>query len=86
MFEVKILVRMNCCCLSGFADESPKYMNLCKYIASNVPSLKEFHDLQPSTQQKNGASILKTLSSIMISLQGYTILCFIYYYYYYFTI
>ncbi|XP_025639512.1 outer envelope protein 64, mitochondrial isoform X2 [Arachis hypogaea] len=49
-------------------DQVPKHMNLCPYIASKVPSLK----LHPaSTDQENGASILKALSSVMLSLQGY---------------
>ncbi|KAF7803724.1 outer envelope protein 64, mitochondrial [Senna tora] len=52
-------------------DQSPKNMNLCQYIASNVPSLKGFCDPEPSTHQQNGASILTALSSVMFSLQGY---------------
>ncbi|KAL1328117.1 hypothetical protein HN51_038048 [Arachis hypogaea] len=52
--------------MSGY--QVPKHMNLCPYIASKVPSLK----LHPaSTDQENGASILKALSSVMLSLQGY---------------
>ncbi|KAJ1434935.1 Tetratricopeptide-like helical domain superfamily [Sesbania bispinosa] len=53
--------------LSGY--QSPKHMNLCQYIASNVPSLKGFHE--KLTRQQNGASVLKALTSVMFSLQGY---------------
>lgn len=60
---------------SGFADQSPKHMNLCQHIGSNVPSLKGFRDLEHSTHQQNGASILKALSSVMFSLQGYSVTC-----------
>lgn len=55
--------------LVGFADQSPQHMNLCQYIASNVPSLKGF--LGQLTYQQNGVSILKALTSAMLSLQGY---------------
>ncbi|KAH1237563.1 Outer envelope protein 64, mitochondrial [Glycine max] len=53
--------------LSGY--QSLQHMNLCQYIASNVPSLKGFHE--KLTQQQNGLSILKALTSVMFSLQGY---------------
>ncbi|KHN26750.1 Outer envelope protein 64, mitochondrial [Glycine soja] len=45
--------------LSGY--QSLQHMNLCQYIASNVPSLKGFHE--KLTQQQNGLSILKALTS-----------------------
>nr|KYP60562.1 Glutamyl-tRNA(Gln) amidotransferase subunit A [Cajanus cajan] len=53
--------------LSGY--QSPQHVNLCQYIASNVPSLKGF--LERLTLQQNGVSILKALTSVMVSLQGY---------------
>lgn len=53
--------------LSGY--QSPQHMNLCQYIASNVPTLKGF--LGHLTHQQNGVSILKALTSVMLSLQGY---------------
>ncbi|TKY71466.1 Outer envelope protein 64 [Spatholobus suberectus] len=53
--------------LSGY--QSPQHMNLCQYIASNVPSLKGFRE--QLTHQQNGVSILKVLTSVMFSLQGY---------------
>ncbi|KAH1250286.1 Outer envelope protein 64, mitochondrial [Glycine soja] len=49
-------------------DQAPKHLNLCQYIDSRVPSLR-LH--QQSTHQQNETSILKTLSSVMLSLQGY---------------
>ncbi|XP_061365456.1 outer envelope protein 64, mitochondrial [Gastrolobium bilobum] len=49
--------------------QSPKHMNLCQYIASNVPSLKGFRE--QLTDQQNGASVLKALTTVMFSLQGY---------------
>jgi len=57
----------------AFADQSPQRMNICQYIASNVPSLKGFHDI---THQQNGVSILKDLALVMFSLQGYANLFF----------
>ncbi|KAK7331715.1 hypothetical protein VNO80_28452 [Phaseolus coccineus] len=53
--------------LSGY--QSPQHMNICQYIASNVPSLKGFRD--KLTHQQNAVSILKDLTSVMFSLQGY---------------
>lgn len=53
--------------LSGY--HPPRHMNFCQYIASNVPSLKEFRE--PSTNSQNGTSTLKALSSVMVSLQRY---------------
>ncbi|XP_014517079.1 outer envelope protein 64, mitochondrial-like [Vigna radiata var. radiata] len=53
--------------LSGY--QSPQHMNICQYIASNVPSLKGFHD--KLTHQRNGVSMLKDLTLVMFSLQGY---------------
>ncbi|KAL5157078.1 Outer envelope protein 64, mitochondrial [Glycine soja] len=53
--------------LSGY--QFPQHMNLCQYIASNVPSLKEFRE--KFTHQQNGVSILKALTSVMFYLQGY---------------
>ncbi|KAL9321397.1 hypothetical protein ACSQ67_013236 [Phaseolus vulgaris] len=50
-------------------DQSPQHMNICQYIASNVPSLKGFRD--KLTHQQNAVSILKDLTSVMFSLQGY---------------
>lgn len=49
------------------ADQPPKQMNIGKYIASNVASLKGFCELH--TNRQNGTSTLKALSSAMISLQ-----------------
>lgn len=57
-----------------FADQSPQHMNICQYIASNVPSLKGFHD--KLTHQRNGVSMLKDLTLVMFSLQGYANLSF----------
>lgn len=54
----------------GFADRAPEHMNLCQYIVSKVPSLKRH---EQSTHQQNGASILNILSSVMLSLQRYSI-------------
>ncbi|KAK7302528.1 hypothetical protein RJT34_13420 [Clitoria ternatea] len=53
--------------LSGY--QCPKHENLCQYIASNVPSLKGFRE--QLTYQQNGISVLKALTSVMLSLQGY---------------
>ncbi|XP_027918977.1 outer envelope protein 64, mitochondrial-like isoform X2 [Vigna unguiculata] len=52
--------------MSGYQD--PKHLNLCQYIESKVPSLR-LHE--QSTHQQNETSILKTLSSVMLLLQGY---------------
>ncbi|KAK7400324.1 hypothetical protein VNO78_11530 [Psophocarpus tetragonolobus] len=52
--------------LSGF--QAPKHLNLCQYIDSKVPSLR-LHE--QSTHQQNETSILKTLSLVMLALQGY---------------
>ncbi|KAI4299098.1 hypothetical protein L6164_032589 [Bauhinia variegata] len=53
--------------LSGY--QSSKHINLCHHITSNVLSLKGFRE--QSTHQQSGAFILKALSSVMLSLQGY---------------
>ncbi|XP_010937490.2 outer envelope protein 64, mitochondrial [Elaeis guineensis] len=53
--------------LSGY--QTPKHMNISQYIASNVPSLKEFHE--PSTKLQQGMTTLKALSTVMILLQRY---------------
>ncbi|KAI4318469.1 hypothetical protein MLD38_032170 [Melastoma candidum] len=53
--------------LSGY--HPPKHVNIGKHIASNVPSLKAFYE--DSTNLKNGISSLKTLSSVLLSLQRY---------------
>ncbi|KAK6121213.1 hypothetical protein DH2020_045039 [Rehmannia glutinosa] len=53
--------------LSGY--QTPKHVNLGQYIASNVLSLKSFHE-EPTNQQ-SGMSILKALSSVMLLLQRY---------------
>ncbi|OIW13632.1 hypothetical protein TanjilG_07974 [Lupinus angustifolius] len=53
--------------LSGY--QSPKHMNLSQYIASNVPSIKGF--CEPLTSQQSESQVLKALSSVMFSLQGY---------------
>ncbi|KAL6311982.1 hypothetical protein AAG906_011608 [Vitis piasezkii] len=45
----------------------PKHVNFGQYIASNVPSLKGFHE--QSINVKKGIFALKALSSVMISLQ-----------------
>ncbi|KAK7363132.1 hypothetical protein VNO77_05262 [Canavalia gladiata] len=52
--------------MSGY--QAPKHLNLCQYIDSKVPSLR-LHD--QSTHQQNETSILKVLSSVMLSLQRY---------------
>jgi len=44
-------------------------MNIFQYIASNVPSLKGFRD--KLTLQQNAVFILKDLTLIIFSLQGY---------------
>ncbi|CAI8617912.1 unnamed protein product [Vicia faba] len=48
--------------------QAPKHMNLCEYIVSKVPSLRLHEQL---ADQQNGTSILKTLSTVMLSLQRY---------------
>ncbi|XP_047153947.1 outer envelope protein 64, mitochondrial-like isoform X1 [Vigna umbellata] len=52
--------------MSGY--QNPKHLNICQYIESKVPSLR-LHE--QSTHQQNETSILKTLSSVMLLLQGY---------------
>ncbi|KAL8027513.1 hypothetical protein ABFX02_14G099400 [Erythranthe guttata] len=49
--------------------KTPKHMNFGHYIASNVPSLKRF--CEESTNQQNGISTMKALSSVMLLLQRY---------------
>ncbi|XP_052192979.1 outer envelope protein 64, mitochondrial isoform X2 [Diospyros lotus] len=51
------------------SDQLPKHLNFGHYIASNVPSLKAFHE--DSTNPQNGISTLKALSSVMLLLQRY---------------
>ncbi|OVA14215.1 Amidase [Macleaya cordata] len=53
--------------LSGY--QPPKNVNICQYIASNVPSLKGFYE--PSANLQHGTSTLKALSSVMVFLQRY---------------
>ncbi|XP_020575564.1 outer envelope protein 64, mitochondrial [Phalaenopsis equestris] len=53
--------------LSGYQPAT--HMNVSQYIASNVPSIKDFCD--PSTKLHQGTSILQALSTIMLSLQKY---------------
>ncbi|KAH7575593.1 hypothetical protein ACOSP7_004658 [Xanthoceras sorbifolium] len=53
--------------LSGY--QPPKHINFSQHIASNVPSLKGF--CEESTNLEHGTSILKALSSVMVSLQRY---------------
>ncbi|KAL2254422.1 outer envelope protein 64, mitochondrial [Sesamum indicum] len=53
--------------LSGY--QTPKHMNFGQYIASNVPSLKSFHE--ESEKLQIGTSTLRALSSAMLSLQRY---------------
>ncbi|KAF5731934.1 outer envelope protein 64 mitochondrial [Tripterygium wilfordii] len=53
--------------LSGY--EPPQHMNFGQYIASNIPSLKGFHE--PAASMQNGTSALRALSSVMDSLQRY---------------
>lgn len=53
--------------LSGY--QPPKHINFGQYIASNVSSLKGFHE--ESMNLKNGISTLKALSSVMFLLQRY---------------
>uniref|UniRef100_A0A6N2MB28 Amidase domain-containing protein n=1 Tax=Salix viminalis TaxID=40686 RepID=A0A6N2MB28_SALVM len=51
--------------LSGYQPQ--RHINFGQHIASNVPSLKGF--LDQSTNLQNGTSVLKALSSAMVSLQ-----------------
>ncbi|XP_073010671.1 outer envelope protein 64, mitochondrial [Typha latifolia] len=51
--------------LSGY--QTPRHINLGQYIASNVPSLKEFYE--PSTKMQQGACALKALATVMVLLQ-----------------
>ncbi|KAK3185045.1 hypothetical protein Dsin_032331 [Dipteronia sinensis] len=51
--------------LSGY--QPPKHINFGQHIASNVPSLKGF--CEQSTNLEHGTSILRALSSVMVSLQ-----------------
>ncbi|KAL8540560.1 hypothetical protein ACS0TY_001988 [Phlomoides rotata] len=51
--------------LSGY--QTPKHLSLGQYIASNVPSLNSF--CEDPTNQQNGISMLKALSSVMLLLQ-----------------
>ncbi|PKA50765.1 Outer envelope protein 64, mitochondrial [Apostasia shenzhenica] len=53
--------------LSGY--QPTKHMSISQYIATNVPSLKEF--CKPSTKLHQGSSVLQTLSKLMVSLQKY---------------
>ncbi|MED6108739.1 hypothetical protein PIB30_026825 [Stylosanthes scabra] len=53
--------------LTGYP--SLRHMNLCEYIASKVPSLKGF--CEQLAHQQDGTSILKALSTVMLSIQGY---------------
>ncbi|XP_020255724.1 outer envelope protein 64, mitochondrial [Asparagus officinalis] len=53
--------------LSGYL--SPTHMNICQYIASKVPSLKEFSE--PYMRMERATSAFKSLSAAMILLQGY---------------
>ncbi|CAN4125149.1 unnamed protein product [Withania somnifera] len=53
--------------LSGY--QTPKHLNLGRYIASNVPSLKGF--IEESTVQQNGMSTLRALSFVMFLLRRY---------------
>ncbi|KAL0365150.1 UNVERIFIED_CONTAM: Outer envelope protein 64, mitochondrial [Sesamum angustifolium] len=53
--------------ISGY--QKPKHMNFGQYIASNVPSLKSFHE--ESEKPQIGISTLRALSSAMLSLQRY---------------
>ncbi|KAG0470085.1 hypothetical protein HPP92_016785 [Vanilla planifolia] len=53
--------------LSGY--QLAKHLNVSQYIASNVPSLKEF--CKPLTKLHQGTSTLQALSTVMISLQKY---------------
>ncbi|KAG0471637.1 hypothetical protein HPP92_016183, partial [Vanilla planifolia] len=53
--------------LSGY--QLAKHLNVNQYIASNVPSLKEF--CKPLTKLHQGTSTLQALSTVMISLQKY---------------
>ncbi|CAH9081775.1 unnamed protein product [Cuscuta epithymum] len=53
--------------LSGY--QTPLHINLGKYIASNVPSLKGFHG--DSTSQNSGISTLRSLSTVMSQMLRY---------------
>jgi hypothetical protein len=66
--EIRVIIK--CFGHFGFADQAPKHMNLCEYIVSKVPSLR-LHE--QSAHQQNGTSILKALSSVMLSLQRYSV-------------
>jgi hypothetical protein len=57
-------------CFVRCTDQPPKHMNFGQYIASNVPSLKQFRE--QSSNLQNGTSTLKALSSVMVSLQRYS--------------
>lgn len=55
------------------ADQTPKHINIGQYICSNVPSLKEF--CEPATKLQEGTSALKALSTVMLLLQRFVIIC-----------
>nr|GMD31421.1 arogenate dehydratase/prephenate dehydratase 1, chloroplastic-like [Ipomoea batatas] len=60
-------------------DQTPLHINLGKYIATNVPSLKGFSE-EPTCQQQ-GISTLQAISTVMFQLLSdmlisYMILCF----------
>ncbi|GKV35397.1 hypothetical protein SLEP1_g43667 [Rubroshorea leprosula] len=52
--------------LSGY--QSPQHKNIGQYVASNVLSLKSFHE--QSSNLQIGTTTLKALSSVMLSLQS----------------
>ncbi|CAN8256794.1 unnamed protein product [Cochlearia groenlandica] len=47
--------------------QTPKHMNVGKYVASSVPSLAEF--CEQSGKSQNSASALKSLAAVMLSIQ-----------------
>ncbi|CAA6658829.1 unnamed protein product [Spirodela intermedia] len=53
--------------LSGY--QPPEHVNIGQYIASNVPSLKQF--CESSTNIQKGTSALKALSAVMLLIQRY---------------
>ncbi|KAK6945740.1 hypothetical protein RJ641_013284 [Dillenia turbinata] len=50
-------------------NQAPEHVNFGRYIATNVPSLKGFHEQFTSLQ--NGTTSLKALSTVMVLLQSH---------------
>ncbi|KAF0933068.1 hypothetical protein E2562_013814 [Oryza meyeriana var. granulata] len=49
--------------------QPPKHINVCQYISSHVPSLKDF--CEPTMKMLEGMSAFKALSTVMLLLQRY---------------